>query len=162
MVSQNSAMVAELRLRRHVAVFFAPTGDWGIPGQCPVLTPLLRRNRSSDGEDHVEALDTSCAQRASSVANRHRSLEQMVTPFRGRNTSAPDLLQLPSLNRPLRTLKDRQEDRRSDRLRRSGRHLVIRCRPELPSGRQDLNLRPLDPQMTHWRPTRGATSHLCW
>jgi hypothetical protein len=70
----------------------------------------------------------------------------MVTPFRGRNTSAPDLLQLRSINRPLGTLEDRLEDRGTSRFRSSGRHLVMRCRPELPSGRQDLNLRPLDPQ----------------
>ena len=35
----NSAVVAELRLRRHVSVFVEPTGDLGHPGQCPVLTP---------------------------------------------------------------------------------------------------------------------------
>ena len=120
-----------------------------------MLTPWLRRNRSSDGEDHVEASDASCAQRASTVANRYRSLEQTVTPFRGRNTTAPDLLQLRSINRPLRTHKDRLKDCMMDRLRSSGRHLVMRCRPELPSGRQDLNLRPLDPQR------RPATPPTC-
>ena len=84
-----------------------------------------------------------------------------MTPFRGRNTSAPDLLQLRSINRPLRTLKDRLEDRRMDRLRSSGRHLVMRCRPELPSGRQDLNLRPLDPQITANR-SRSASCEVKW
>ena len=78
-----------------------------------------------------------------------------MTPFRGRNTSAPDLLQLRSINRPLRTHKDRLKDCMMDRLRSSGRHLVMRCRPELPSGRQDLNLRPLDPQR------RPATPPTC-
>jgi len=113
-VPKNSATVAELRLRRHVSE----------------PTPLLRRNRSSGGEDHVEASDANCAQRASTVASRLRSLEQTVTPFRGRQHECSRLAPV-AVDR-LST----QDSRRSTRRSQNGRFTQLRAasRDEMPCG----------------------------
>ena len=83
-------------------------------------------------------------------------LEQPLTPFRGLETGAPDLFQTRSTDRPIWTLS--KIDKRSPETgidAGQGGTPMRGVPPCQPSGRQDLNLRPLDPQR------RPATPPTC-
>ena len=73
-------------------------------------------------------------------------LEQTLTPFRGPETGAPDLLQTRSQPSYVDTTKIDQRSLASNVDAGQGDTPAVGVPPCNPSGRQDLNLRPLDPQ----------------
>jgi hypothetical protein len=90
------------------------------------------------------------------VLNVTGVLEQTLTPFRGPETGAPDLLQTRSQPSYVDTTKIDQRSLASNVDAGQGDTPAVGVPPCNPSGRQDLNLRPLDPQMTHQRPPAAA------
>jgi hypothetical protein len=117
----------------------------------PLTTCSAHEDRPRRDRDLEETADPNRPQQRRTALNVVRELEQNLTPFRGPKTSAPDLLTRPS-NMDANKIDSRSLTTGIDA--GQGGTPMRRVPPCQPSGRQDLNLRLLDPQRRPATPPR--------
>ena len=88
----------------------------------PLTTCSAHEDRARCDRDLEEATDPNRPQQRRTALNVARVLEQNLTPFRGPKTSAPDLLQTRTSDRPMWTLTRSIKIANNWHRRRSGRH----------------------------------------